>query len=101
MSKANSDDFCSVLKEQELFFFHDLSPGSTFFLPHGARIYNTLVDLMKVSLTCIFRREDPDQRPQEEYHKRGYQEVISPNMYNSKLWQQSGRSHKIRSQALR
>jgi threonyl-tRNA synthetase len=26
----------------------------------------------------------------EEYFKRGYQEVISPNMYNSKLWETSG-----------
>jgi len=25
-----------------------------------------------------------------EYYKRGYQEVISPNMYNSKLWETSG-----------
>lgn len=27
---------------------------------------------------------------QSEYRKRNYQEVISPNMYNSKLWQTSG-----------
>ena len=27
---------------------------------------------------------------QTEYFKRGYQEVISPNMYNSKLWETSG-----------
>ncbi|KAG8961645.1 threonyl-tRNA synthetase [Tulasnella sp. 425] len=33
-------------QEQELFFWHDLSPGSTFALPHGARIYK-LVELMK------------------------------------------------------
>lgn len=31
--------------------FHELSPGSCFWLPHGARIYNTLMDFMKVS--CI------------------------------------------------
>ena len=36
------------MQEQELFFFHELSPGSCFFLPHGARIYNTLMDLQKV-----------------------------------------------------
>lgn len=27
---------------------------------------------------------------QSEYRKRNYQEVISPNMYNSKLWETSG-----------
>ena len=26
----------------------------------------------------------------QEYWKRGFQEVISPNIYNSKLWQTSG-----------
>merc|ERR1712051_627605 len=25
-----------------------------------------------------------------EYYKRGFQEVVSPNIYNSKLWQTSG-----------
>ena len=27
---------------------------------------------------------------QSEYWKRGFEEVVSPNIYNSKLWQQSG-----------
>lgn len=59
--------------DQELFFFHDLSPGSAMWLPHGTRIYNNVVNFIK-----------------EEYWKRGYTEVISPNMYNAKLWMQSG-----------
>ncbi len=33
--------------QQELFFFHQLSPGSCFFLPHGARIYNALISYIK------------------------------------------------------
>jgi threonyl-tRNA synthetase len=41
-------DRLPVLQEQELFFFHELSPGSAFFLPHGTRIYNALLELMKV-----------------------------------------------------
>lgn len=36
------------LQEQELFFFNDLSPGSAFWLPHGTRIYNTLLELLRV-----------------------------------------------------
>jgi threonyl-tRNA synthetase len=73
LAEAAKRDHRKIGKEQELFFFHDLSPGSCFFLPHGTRIYNTLVELMR-----------------SEYYKRGYQEVISPNMYNAKLWETSG-----------
>lgn len=60
-------------KEQELFFFHELSPGSCFFYPKGATIYNKLVEMMR-----------------SEYRKRGFQEVISPNVFNAKLWMTSG-----------
>lgn len=56
-----------------MFFFHELSPGSCFFLPAGAHIYNTLVSFIR-----------------SEYWKRGFQEVITPNIYNSALWEQSG-----------
>lgn len=59
--------------EQELFFFHELSPGSCFFLPRGAHIYNTLMNFIK-----------------GEYRKRGFQEVLSPNIYNHRLWETSG-----------
>lgn len=37
-------------QEQELFFFHDLSPGSCFFLPKGAFLYNTLIEFIRVSV---------------------------------------------------
>ncbi|XP_052794807.1 threonine--tRNA ligase 1, cytoplasmic-like isoform X2 [Mya arenaria] len=59
--------------EQELFFFHELSPGSCFFMPKGAHIYNTLMNFCK-----------------DEYRKRGFTEVLSPNIYNQKLWEISG-----------
>ena len=37
-----------VLGEKyDLFFFHQLSPGSAFFLPHGAHIYNKLMTYIK------------------------------------------------------
>ncbi len=73
LAEAAKRDHRKIGKEQELFFFNDLSPGSCFFLPHGTRIYNALLELMRT-----------------EYFKRGYSEVISPNMYNSKLWETSG-----------
>eukprot|EP00753_Platysulcus_tardus_P006583 PLAT14323.1.p1 GENE.PLAT14323.1~~PLAT14323.1.p1 ORF type:complete len:773 (-),score=425.20 PLAT14323.1:1090-3408(-) len=60
--------------DQELFFFHPhLSPGSAFFLPHGARIYNRLIDFIK-----------------KEYWARGYDEVVTPNVFNVDLWKTSG-----------
>ncbi|GAA6084751.1 threonine--tRNA ligase 1, cytoplasmic isoform X1, partial [Tachysurus ichikawai] len=46
---------------------------SCFFLPRGAYIYNTLTEFIR-----------------EEYWRRGFQEVASPNIYNSKLWETSG-----------
>lgn len=58
---------------QDLFFFHDLSPGSCFFLPHGARIYNKLMEFIK-----------------GEYWTRGYDEVVSPNIFSTDLWKISG-----------
>merc|ERR1711981_1193502 len=71
--EAAKRDHRKLGKEQDLFFFHELSPGSCFFQPKGAHIYNKLLQFIR-----------------EEYWKRGFQEVISPNMYNSKLWQTSG-----------
>ncbi|KAG0232594.1 threonyl-tRNA synthetase [Actinomortierella wolfii] len=73
LEEAAKRDHRKIGREQELFFFHELSPGSAFFLPHGTRIYNTLMDFIK-----------------SEYRKRGYQEVMTPNMYNVKLWHTSG-----------
>ena len=73
LEEAQMRDHRKIGREQELFMFHEMSPGSAFWLPHGTRIYNTLVDLLRT-----------------EYHKRGYEEVITPNMYNSKLWETSG-----------
>uniref|UniRef100_A0A1Q3FAE4 threonine--tRNA ligase n=1 Tax=Culex tarsalis TaxID=7177 RepID=A0A1Q3FAE4_CULTA len=71
--EAAKRDHRKLGKEQELFFFHELSPGSCFFQPKGAHIYNTLMNFIRA-----------------EYRKRGFQEVISPNIYNAKLWQTSG-----------
>ncbi|KAG9488385.1 hypothetical protein GDO78_007933, partial [Eleutherodactylus coqui] len=71
--EAKNRDHRKIGREQELFFFHDLSPGSCFFLPRGAFIYNQLISFIR-----------------QEYRKRGFQEVVTPNVYNSKLWQTSG-----------
>eukprot|EP00039_Didymoeca_costata_P010775 m.145836 g.145836 ORF g.145836 m.145836 type:complete len:776 (+) comp14958_c0_seq6:47-2374(+) len=71
--EAAKRDHRKIGTQQELFFFHELSPGSCFFLPKGAFIYNQLIQFIK-----------------GEYRKRGFQEVVTPNIYNSKLWETSG-----------
>ena len=46
--EAAKRDHRKIGREQELFIFHELSPGSCFFLPRGAHIYNTLVEFIRV-----------------------------------------------------
>lgn len=70
MNQVNHRDIGNNLK---LFFFDDISPGSCFFLPHGTKIYNKLMNYLR-----------------KNYDELGYKEVISPNLYNKKLWEQSG-----------
>lgn len=71
--EAELRDHRRVGKEQELFFFHELSPGSCFFLPRGTRVYNALVAFIRA-----------------EYARRGFSEVKTPTMFSTKLWEQSG-----------
>jgi len=73
LAEAEKRDHRNIAKQQELFFFHPYSPGSAFWLPHGYRIYLGLVNFMR-----------------QEYRKRGYVEVLTPNIFSSKLWEVSG-----------
>ncbi|PSS26851.1 Threonine--tRNA ligase [Actinidia chinensis var. chinensis] len=79
LEEAKKYDHRELGKNQELFFFHPLSPGSCVFLPHGARIYNKLVEFIR-----------------NQYWKRGYQEVVTPNIYNMQLWETSGHAANYR-----
>ncbi|CAH8344301.1 unnamed protein product [Eruca vesicaria subsp. sativa] len=79
LEEAKKYDHRLLGQKQELFFCHSLSPGSWFFLPLGTRIYNKLMGFIK-----------------EQYWKRGYTEVITPNMYNVKLWKTSGHDAKYK-----
>lgn len=45
IEEAKKRDHRLLGAQQELFFFHQLSPGSCFFLPAGTRIYNALVEV--------------------------------------------------------
>ncbi|XP_041650177.1 threonine--tRNA ligase 1, cytoplasmic [Cheilinus undulatus] len=71
--EARRRDHRRIGMDQELFFFNDVSPGSCFFLPKGAHIYNTLTDFIK-----------------SEYRRRGFTEVVTPTLYSTALWERSG-----------
>jgi threonyl-tRNA synthetase len=60
-------------KELELFSFHPEAPASPFFHPRGAIVYNQLLELMR-----------------EKYRVYGYDEVITPQVFDVELWKRSG-----------
>ncbi len=60
-------------RELDLFSFHPEAPASPFFHPRGALIYNALVDLMR-----------------EKYAEYGYEEVVTPQIFDVSLWKRSG-----------
>ncbi|GBE60592.1 threonyl-tRNA synthetase family protein [Babesia ovata] len=74
IEEAKHRDHRVIGTKLNLFHFDNIhSPGSCFWLPNGAKIYNRLVDFMR-----------------ENYRLRGYQEVITPNIYSCELWKTSG-----------
>ncbi|KAJ2682717.1 threonyl-tRNA synthetase [Coemansia sp. RSA 1285] len=74
IEEASKRDHRKLGEQHDLFFLNkQFSPGSASFLPHGTRVYNKLVDFMR-----------------GHYRERGFDEVISPNMFNVELWKQSG-----------
>ena len=73
VEKAKEMDHRKIGKEMDLFFFHKYSAGSCFWLPEGAHIYNKLIEFIR-----------------SEYRKRGFSEVITPNMFSIDLWKESG-----------
>ncbi len=60
-------------EQLDLFMVHPYTPGSVFLLPNGTVIYRALENYLR-----------------NEYKKRGYTEVITPQLANIKLWKQSG-----------
>ncbi|KAL7746594.1 threonyl-tRNA synthetase [Sorochytrium milnesiophthora] len=66
-------DHRTLGQQQQLFAFNDASPGSPFFLAHGTRVINALLELMRA-----------------QYRRYGYSEIMSPILYKQALWKQSG-----------
>lgn len=73
IEEAKKRDHRKLGKELGLFQFHPWAPGSPFFTGKGATIYNQLQ---------VFLRE--------LYQQRGYQEVITPQMFDTELFKTSG-----------
>lgn len=70
---ARTRDHRKLGREMGLFLFDPISPGSPFFLPKGAIIYNALVDYMR-----------------RLYRRYGFDEVITPQVFKNQLWHTSG-----------
>ena len=73
IEEAERRDHRRLGRELDLFFFDPIAPASPFFLPKGTIILNELVDYVK-----------------DLYVKYGYQEVTTPQIFNTDLWKQSG-----------
>jgi len=73
LEAAKARDHRKLGKDLHLFTFHPWAPASPFFLPKGATVYNLLIDWMR-----------------ELYVKYGYQEVITPQIFDVELFKLSG-----------
>lgn len=73
LEEARRRDHRRLGRELDLFSFHPLAPASPFFHPKGTIVYNELVALMR-----------------ELYQRYGYQEVITPQLFDAELWRVSG-----------
>jgi threonyl-tRNA synthetase len=73
IEEAKRRDHRRLGKELDLFTFDPVAPGSPFFHPKGAFVYNRLVEYMR-SL----------------YTRYGYDEVITPQVMDVELWHRSG-----------
>ena len=71
--EAEKRDHRKLGRSLDLFFFDPIAPASPFFLPKGTHVINSLIDYMR-----------------ELYDAYGYQEVITPQIFNTELWKRSG-----------
>jgi threonyl-tRNA synthetase len=73
LEEAKKRDHRKLGKDLGLFYFNQLAPGSPFFAPKGAIVYNELQNLMR-----------------DKYRKYGYSEVITPQVFDVDLFHTSG-----------
>ena len=73
IEEAKARDHRKLGKELELFMFHEYAPAMPFFLPRGASIYHRLVEYIRTL-----------------YIEYGYEEVITPQIFDKRLFETSG-----------
>ena len=73
LEEAKKRDHRKLGRELDLFSFHPIAPASPFFHPKGTVIYNELIAYVR-SL----------------YLRYGYDEVITPQIFDVELWHRSG-----------
>ncbi len=73
LEEGRARDHRKLGKELDLFTFDPLAPASPFFQPKGAAVYTALLDYLRA-----------------EYRMRGYDEVITPQIFDSELFRISG-----------
>jgi len=73
IEEAKARDHRKLGKELELFMFHEYAPAMPFFLPRGASIYHRLVEYIRTL-----------------YVEYGYEEVITPQIFDKRLFETSG-----------
>jgi threonyl-tRNA synthetase len=70
---ARQRDHRKLGKELELFMFDEVAPAMPFFLPRGAFVYQRMVDYVRGL-----------------YERHGYEEVITPQVFDPRLFRTSG-----------
>jgi threonyl-tRNA synthetase len=73
MEEAKARDHRKLGKELDLYSFHPWAPASPFFHPKGTALYNMLFEYLRA-----------------EYARRGYQEVVTPQIFDADLFKLSG-----------
>jgi threonyl-tRNA synthetase len=78
IEEARKRDHRVLGRALDLFHMFPVSPGAVFWTPKGTTLYNTLETFVK------------------ERQAKEFQEIKTPLLYNSKLWEQSGHWGKYR-----
>ena len=79
LEAAKARDHRKLGKDLHLFTFHPWAPASPFFLPKGTTVYNLLIAWIR-----------------ELYVKYGYQEILTPQIFDEELFTTSGHSGNYR-----
>jgi threonyl-tRNA synthetase len=73
LEQAKQRDHRKLGKELDLVMFDEVAPAMPFFLPRGAFVYNRMIQYVR-----------------DLYEREGYEEVITPQTFDPKLFRTSG-----------